>query len=420
MITRREFFKGGIAAFTVSFTAPEFLSDLARAQGSASRNLVVLNLSGGNDGLSLLVPYTDSFYLSRRPTLAIPAGQVLQVGTDASGKALGLHPRLTGLREIFNQGRLAIIQRAGYENSSRSHFSGTDIWSTANPPNTQGSGWIGRYLSTLKSPLDPLAAWTATVDTPHSLHATGISVASVPNVAGYAFATPNTGNEAALGRAAAASIASHVPINQPHVAFVGATVQSAMATINRVASVATYRPSVTYPNNGFGQALQAIAGAMSKGLGTKVFYLQTGGFDTHASQDTLADNGAYVRLMVTLNAGLTAFYTDLKNTGLLGDTLLLTFSEFGRRITENGSRGTDHGAASPMLAMGGLVRGGLYGTAASLNPDPANPTLENGGADVRFETDFRAVYAKVIDNWLGGNSVGVLGGNFKKAGLDFV
>jgi uncharacterized protein (DUF1501 family) len=159
MITRRAFFKGGVAAFTVGFAAPEFLSDLARAQGSASRNLVVLDLTGGNDGLSLLVPYTDPFYLSRRPTLAIPAGQVLQVGSDSSGKALGLHPKLTGLRDIFNQGRLAIIQRAGYENSSRSHFSGTDIWSTANPPNTQGAGWMGRYLSTLKSPLDPLAAW---------------------------------------------------------------------------------------------------------------------------------------------------------------------------------------------------------------------------------------------------------------------
>jgi uncharacterized protein (DUF1501 family) len=124
--------------------------------------------------------------------------------------------------------------------------------------------------------------------------------------------------------------------------------------------------------------------------------------------------------MGTLNDGLMAFFDDLKNTGLLGDTLLLSFSEFGRRITENGSKGTDHGAASPMLAMGGLVRGGLYGTAASLNPDPSNPTLENNGADVHFETDFRSVYAKVIDNWLGGDSVGVLGGNFKKAGLDFV
>src|SRR6266853_1059100 len=120
MITRREFFKGGIAAFTVSFAAPEFLSDLARAQGSSSRNLVVLDFAGGNDGLSLLVPYTDPFYVSRRPSLAIPAGQVLQVGSDSSGKALGLHPRLTGLRSVFNSGQLAFIQRVGYQNSSRS------------------------------------------------------------------------------------------------------------------------------------------------------------------------------------------------------------------------------------------------------------------------------------------------------------
>ena len=216
------------------------------------------------------------------------------------------------------------------------------------------------------------------------------------------------------------SIASHVPVDKPHVAFVSTTAQAAMATLSRVASVGTYKPSVTYPNNGFGQALQAIAGAMAKGIGTKVFYLQTGGFDTHSAQDTTADAGAYVKLMVTLNAGLTAFYNDVQNLGLMSDTLLLSFSEFGRRITENGSKGTDHGAASVMFAMGGGVRGGIYGTAASLNPDPQNPTLENSAGDVHYETDFRSVYAKVIDNWLGGDSVGVLGGNFKKSGIDFV
>jgi uncharacterized protein (DUF1501 family) len=312
-----------------------------------------------------------------------------------------------------------VIQRAGYQDSSRSHFSGTDIWSTGNPPNTQGSGWLGRYLNTLK-PLDPLDAWTTTADTPHSLQASGVAVASVPSVAGYLFNSPNSGNEAALERAAAANIASHMPVDQPHVSFVSSSVQAAMATLQRVSTVAQYRPTVAYPNNGFGQALQAVAGAMVKGIGTRVFFVQTGGFDTHASQDTLSDNGAYVRLMTTLDTGLKAFFDDLKNAGLLGDTLVLSFSEFGRRITENGSRGTDHGAASPMLAMGGLVRGGLYGTAASLNPDPANPTLENAGSDVHFETDFRSVYAKVVDNWLGGDSVGILGGNFRKPGLDFV
>jgi uncharacterized protein (DUF1501 family) len=420
MMNRRAFLKDGVAAFTISFAAPAFLSDLARAQGASSRNLVVLDLTGGNDGLSMLVPYTDSAYYSRRPTLAIPAGAVLQVGSDSSGKALGLHPKLTGLKDIFNQGRLALIQRVGYENSSRSHFFGTDIWSTANPSNSAGNGWVGRYLATLPPPLDPLVAWNTTGDTPHALLSSTVSVASIPSVSGYAFNSPNSGSEATLERAAATSIASHVPVDKPHVAFVSTSVQAAMATLDRVAAVGSYKPTVAYPTNGFGQALQAIAGAMAKGTGTKVFWVQTGGYDTHASQDTNTDTGAYVRLMVTLNDGLTAFYNDLKNQGLLNQSLLLSFSEFGRRISENGSRGTDHGSASVMMAIGGSVHGGLFGTAPSLAADPQNPTLENNTQDVKFENDFRSVYAKVIDNWLGGDSVAVLGGNFKKSGLDFV
>ena len=139
-ITRRTFIKNGVAAFTVTLAVPRFVSDLAHAQGASSRNLIILDLSGGNDGLSMLVPYNDPFYYSRRPTLGIPASTVLQIGSDASGKALGLHPKLTGLQSIFNQGQLALIQRVGYANSSRSHFFGTDIWSTANPANSTGSG----------------------------------------------------------------------------------------------------------------------------------------------------------------------------------------------------------------------------------------------------------------------------------------
>src|SRR5712692_1224906 len=280
--------------------------------------------------------------------------------------------------------------------------------------------WVGRYLNTLRAPLDPLSVWNTTGDTPHALRYPGLSVASIPSVTSYAFNSPNTGNDAVLERSAAASIASHVPVDKPHVAFVSATAQAAMATLDRVASVGTYRPSVTYPNNGFGQALQAVAGAMAKDIGTKVFWVQTGGFDTHASQDTIADNGAYVKLMVTLSDGLSALYNDLKSLGLLNDTLVLSFSEFGRRITENGSKGTDHGAASVMFALGGRVNGGLYGTAPSLNPDPSNPTLENNGADVHFETDFRSVYAQVIEKWLGTDSISLLGGDFRKASLTFI
>jgi uncharacterized protein (DUF1501 family) len=419
-VSRREFVRGGVAAFTVTFAAPEFLSDLARAQGARARNLVVLYLSGGNDALSMVVPYNDPFYYSRRPTLGVPAGQVLQIGMDSSRVALGLHPRLTGLREIFDQGRLALIQRTGYENQTRSHFLGTDIWSTADPTNPQAAGWVGRYLDTLPSPADPLIGWNTAGTSPHVLQASHTSVPAIPNPATYAFASPNAGAEAAAERNTALRISSHLPVDRPELAFVYGSAEAALATLDRVRTVATYVPSLAYPNTGLGLALRAVAGAMVRGIGTRVFYVTTGGFDTHSAQNTNATNGAYYNLMATLNDAVLAFYNDLRAQGLLADTLVLSFSEFGRRITENGSTGTDHGAASTMMAIGGRVNGGFYGTAPSLNPDPNNPTLENNGADVHYEIDFRSVYARVIDGWLGANSVPLLNGDFRSARLAFV
>ncbi len=412
-ITRREFVRGGVAAFTVGFAAPSFLSELALAQGQGRRNLVVLYLSGGNDALSTLIPYTDPQYYARRPALAIPAANVLQIGSDSSGKALGLNPRLTGLRTIFDAGRLAVIQRTGYSNSSRSHFLGTDIWSTADPSAPQGPGWLGRYLDTLPSPVDPLTGWSTTSDVPRSLLARTVGVPAIPNAQTYAFASPNGGADGIAARQSATRMSSHLPVDRPHLSFVNATAQAAFATLDRVAQVATYTPSVTYPNNGLGLALRTVAGAMVRGIGTRVFWVQTGGFDTHAGQNTNVANGTYSNLMTTLNGALFAFYQDLTNRGLLGDTLVLQFSEFGRRISENGSEGTDHGAAGMMLALGGGVRGGLYGTAADLRIAPDNPTLENNSTDVRHETDFRSVYATVIDQWLGADSTRVLGANFR-------
>jgi uncharacterized protein (DUF1501 family) len=419
-VTRRQFVKGGMAAFTVTFAAPEFLSDLALAQGAHVRNLVVLYLSGGNDSLSMLAPYNDPFYASRRPTLAVPAGQVLQIGTDSTNVALGLHPRLTGLKQIFDQGRLALVQRTGYPNQSRSHFQGTDIWSTADPTNSSGLGWVGRYLDSLPSPVDPLVGWNTTGSLPHVLQAGHTAVPAIANAAGYSFSSPNNGAEATSERSTALRIASHVPVDRPELAFVYGSTQAALGTLDRVATVAAYVPSLTYPTSGLGQALRAVAGAMNKGIGTRVFYVTTGGFDTHAAQNVNATNGAYYNLMATLNDALLAFYNDLKNQGLLDDTLVLSFSEFGRRISENGSQGTDHGSASAMMVMGGKVNGGLYGTAPNLNTDPGNPTLENSAGDVKFETDFRSVYAQVIDGWLGTDSVKLLGGNFKRSGLAFI
>ena len=413
-MTRRDFVRGGVAAFTVGFAAPSFLTDIARAQGRSRRNLVVLYLSGGNDGLSALIPYRDAQYFARRPNLAIPAANVLQIGTDSAGNALGLNPRLTDLATIFNAGRLAIIQRTGYNNSSRSHFQGTDIWSSANLATPQDMGWLGKYLDRLPAPVDPLTAWATVRETPRTLLARTVGVASIPSVAEYAFASPNgTGVEGQAARQAATRIASHVPVDQPHLAFVNSTAQAAFATLDRVAQVAGYAPTVAYPNNGFGQALQMVAGAISRGIGTSIYWVQTGGFDTHSGQNTNVANGSYSNLMTTLNGGLFAFYRDLLNQGLLNDTLVMQFSEFGRRISENGSNGTDHGAASLMMAIGGSVRGGIYGTAPNLRIGNDNPTLENNSNDVRYETDFRSVYARVIDNWLGGDSGAILGGDFR-------
>lgn len=419
-VTRRQFVKGGVAAFTVTFAAPALLSDLARAQGIRARNLVILYLGGGNDALSTLIPYNDPFYYSRRPNIAVPAGSVLQVGTDASRVTLGLHPRLPGLKQIFDQGKLAIIQRTGYPNQTRSHFLGVDIWSTANPSNPASSGWVGRYLDSLPSPVDALVGWNTTRDLPRVLQADKVSVPAIPNPATYAFASPNTGAEALAERNAALRISSHVPVDRPELAFVYGSTQAAMNTLDRVATVASYNGSLTYPNTGFGQAMRSIAGAMVRGIGTRVFYVTTGGFDTHSNQATPNPaNGTYATLMGTLNDGLLAFYNDLRNQGLLDDTLVMTFSEFGRRISENGSSGTDHGAAAVMMVMGGRVEGGLYGTAPNLNPN-GNPTLENSNGDVAFETDFRSVYARIIDNWLGGNSQALLGADFRNSRLTFV
>lgn len=317
---------------------------------------------------------------------------------------------------MFDDGNVALIQRTGYANSSRSHFLGTDIWSTADPNQPHGSGWLGRYLDTLPTPVDPLFAWNTAYELPRTLLSTSVGVASIPRPEEYAFYSPS--NEA-LARTATATIASHLPDSDPHLSFVHSTTLTAMATIDRVATVGAYTPSAPYPETSLGATLQAVAGAIATEVGTQVYWVQTGGYDTHAGQETM--DGSYAELLTTLNDAGFAFYTDLRNQGLLDDTLVVQFSEFGRRVSENGSRGTDHGSGGLMMALGGAVRGGLYGTAAaSLADTDDNPDLENYGRDVKFQTDFRSVYARVIDDWLGVDSVSILGGDYRNAAVDFV
>lgn len=408
-VSRRLFIRHGVATVTLGLTAPAFLRQIALAQGNPSRRLVVIYLGGGNDALNTLVPYQDAAYYSRRPTIAIPAGQVLQVGTDSAGRALGLHPRLEGLRNIFNEGRLAIVQRTGYAESSRSHFEAYDTFGTANPAVAGGSGWLGRYLDTLPRPVDSLTAWNTAAGTPRALQSAQSSVPSIPNASTYSYSSPNYGQAALDERIAAAAMAANVTAGRPQLSFVNSINLSAIETLDRVAEIAGYEPSVVYPDNGFALALRTVAGAISHRIGSRVYWVQTGGYDTHSGQGSI--DGFYGGLMGTLGDGLWAFYSDLRNQSLLNDTTVLVFSEFGRRISENASRGTDHGAAGLMFVLGGMVRGGLHGTAASLAP--GNPTLENDSGDVRHETDFRSVYARVLDNWLGVDSARVLSGDFR-------
>jgi len=409
-VSRRIFIRDGVATVTLGLSAPAFLSAIAQAQGLPSRRLVVVYLGGGNDALNTLVPYQDPSYYSRRPSIAVPAGQVLQVGTDTAGRALGLHPRLGGLLNIFNEGHLALVQRTGYENSSRSHFEAGDIWGTANPQSYTGSGWLGRYLDTLPRPVDALAAWNTTGETPRALLSGTTGVPAIPSASTYTYASPNRGSVALEERTAAQIMASNPAAGRPHLAFVNSTSRGAIETLDRVAQATAYTPTVAYPNNGFALALRTVAGAIVKSIGSRVFWVQTGGYDTHAQQGQ-GGGGGYAALMGTLGDGLWAFYSDIRNQGFANDTTVIVFSEFGRRISENGSNGTDHGAAGVMMALGGLVRGGLYGTAPSLAP--GNPTLENNSGDVRYETDFRSVYAKLLDQWLGVNSVPILSGDFR-------
>ena len=409
-VSRRIFIRDGVATVTLGLAAPSFLSAIAHAQGNPSRRLVVVYLGGGNDSLNTLIGYRDAAYYNRRPSIAVPAGQVLQVGTDTSGMTMGLHPRLGGLLNIFNEGRLALVQRTGYQNSSRSHFEGSDIWGTANPQMSTGSGWLGRYLDTLPRPLDALAAWNTTGETPRALLSATSGVPAIPNASTYTFGSPNRGAAALQERAAAQTMANNPASSRPNLAYLNSASRGAIETLDRVAAAGQYTPTVVYPNNGFAQSLRTVAGAIVRGIGSRVYWVSTGGYDTHAGQGG-GGLGSYGNLMGTLGDGLAAFYTDIRNQGLAPDTTIIVFSEFSRRISENGSAGTDHGAAGLMMVLGGSVRGGLYGTAPQLSP--GHPTLENNSGDVRYETDFRSVYARVLDNWLGVNSVAILNGDFR-------
>jgi uncharacterized protein (DUF1501 family) len=397
---RRDFLGRGAALFGVGFVGPELLTAMAQVSTNPTRPadpvLVMVQLNGGNDGLNTVIPYADPVYYASRPVLAIPKDRVLPVSATH-----GFHPGLEKLKPLFESGNLGLIPGAGYPNANRSHFRSMEIWQTANPDRIVADGWLGRYLDSMTPPsANPLYTMNVAQALPKTLNCEHCSVPSVPNLTTYNYATdPRQPQDGKLLLQAFSKINSHVPVDRPYVGLIQKGLDDAYRTMDRLQATKGYQPSVAYPTTPFAQALQLVAQVIVNDLGTRIFYVQLSGFDTHANQAQ-----EHADLLADLGNGLSAFFTDVKNAGRADDLLVVTFSEFGRRVHENGSRGTDHGQAGPMFVLGGRVRGGFHGALPNLTD------LDNG--DLKYTVDFRSVYATVLQNWLAADPAAILGSPF--------
>ncbi len=405
MTTRREFLKQFGAAGLVSLGAapPAFLTRAAFAAEAAAndgRILVLVQMAGGNDGLNTVVPYGRDEYYKARPGTAIDRGAVLKLNDE-----LGLHPAMTGFRELFDESCLAIVQGVGYPNPDRSHFRSMDIWQSAQPEKEDtSSGWLGRALDfTVDQHVGKVPAMAlGSEKLPLSLVASKINVPTVRDVKGYQLQL-GPGNEASLKthRQTLERLAGQSASAGSDLDFLRRTARTAWSSAERLREIsAKYRPSVEYPGNGLGHKLRTVAEIISGDLGTRIFFVSLDGFDTHSQQANV-----HQALLTELSSAVRAFMSDLKGHGLADQVLLATFSEFGRRVAENGSLGTDHGAASQMFVVSPKCRAGVIGQHPSLTD------LDDG--DLKFHTDFRSVYATLMDRWLDIASEPVLGGSFK-------
>jgi uncharacterized protein (DUF1501 family) len=378
--------------------------------------LVVLQMAGGNDGLNMVVPFADDAYHRARPKLAVVPGKILRLNSYA-----GLNPKLAGLKSLFDDGHLSVIQGVGYPNPNRSHFRSTEIWQTASDADrNESEGWLGRYFDNCCGGTDPTVGVAIGNQMPQAFTArtpTGV-VFSRPEEFRYKSSDNAQGgmseeelfyrqlNESADNAIAApegGSIGAISGTTQSHLSaadFLQRTALDAQISSDKILAIARKtKPAVAYPRSRLANSLSLIARMIGGGLTTRVYYASQGGFDTHTGQ-----LNAHDRLMTELNEALSAFVADLKQQGNFERVLLLTFSEFGRRVEENANGGTDHGAAAPMFVLGGRVKPGLFGKYPSLTD------LDNG--DLKFNTDFRSVYGSVLEQWLGASSATVLGRKF--------
>ena len=373
------------------------------ADPSSDGTLVVLQLSGGNDGLSTVVPYADPAYQRARGTLRFGPGEVLKLG---GGR--GLHPALTGLRKIWDAGHLAIVEGCGYPDPVRSHFKALEVWHTGSPRGrASGDGWLGGTNRALQGD-EPRPEFLVHVggNAPYSIHSTTHPASSVQSPTAYRW----------FGESGGAQRLPHcdhedVMEESRHrgrdraLAQLRQVLADAEESSLRIRAAAARHPDrVEYPRTAIGAQLHDAAAILCGGVGTRVVSTVMGGFDTHANQRNTHD-----RLMRELDAALAAFYEDLSASDAGRKVTLVVFSEFGRRVQQNGSGGTDHGKAGPMFVIGHRVKGGFHGRTPSL------ASLDEG--DVPFTTDFRSVYATVLERALGADPVQVLGQRWPKLGF---
>jgi uncharacterized protein (DUF1501 family) len=387
-IPRRDFLRGGLA-LSAAAGLPSLFARALHAAGEGDRVLVLLQFSGGNDGLNTVIPFEDDLYYRARPGLGIPKGQVVRLDG-----AVGLHPALSALKPHFEKGTLAVVQGVGYPEPNRSHFTSTDIWQTASlTPPARWTGWIGRALDrcaegaeTPALQLDP---------SPLSLALAGERTV-VPAVRdAERFRVPGGAETAALMDRLAAT-----PRGGETAEYLRGQARQAYRTAARLESaLRDGKGRDRYPGSDLGQRLWQVARLVEARLPARVYALQLGGFDTHSRQ-----RDAHQALLKLFADAAAAFQGDLEAHGLADRVMLLTYSEFGRRVAENRSLGTDHGAAAPLFALGGRVRGGVHGAHPSLQD------LDDG--DLRFATDFRSVYATVLDRFLSADARAVLGAAF--------
>ncbi len=356
----------------------------------AQRTLVVLQLSGGNDGLNTVIPYTDPLYTgvggtSLRPNVRIPTANVLPINST-----LGLHPNLRPLMNYWGSGDLAVIEGVEYPAPDYSHFRSTEIWMTGDDRRVGGLGWLGHALDHL-SYHPALVAVSLGVTIPQAL----VGMQPTDIAIGGSLRDFTYKPVGSIDPGAVTAMYDYMKTNAAHTNGVYKKLvmdshdvaQDAMGGIARLAA-AGYTPAVAYPNSGLANGLKTVAQMIHGNVGSRVLYLSTGGYDTHSNQ-----RGAHDNLMNTFAQGVDAFWRDMTAQGHADNIVLMTFSEFGRRPAENASSGTDHGSAGVMFVMGPSISGGLYGAAPNLTGLP--------GGNLVVQQDFRQVYAALLQNWLG-------------------